>query len=219
MEVQFLDKYKHKSMEIDALVSSRPLIQEANDPGEICELFDIISSGKGASILRMLELYMGPKHFQMGMQEYIKNHTYGHTVTADLWEIMETVPEKKLPIGRIMDSWTKQIGYPVLTVEKVGDDNYRLSQERFLRNPASARKSQETSRWNIPITYTCSNKPKIMMELMDKERFRNILFRNIPSSSSLLHQGNLYTVFSTNLFYCNKNKRYIILHHCQAFVI
>ena len=125
----------------------------------------------------MLERFIGKKHFKTGIQEYIANHTYGHAVTANLWRIMETVPEKKLLIGRIMDTWTRQMGFPVLTVEKVEVDTYKLSQKRFLRNQVKAREHQDTSRWSIPVTWICSSKPRsILTELMDQERFRNILF-------------------------------------------
>lgn len=40
---------------------------------------------------------------------------------------------KNLNIGEIMDTWTRQMGYPVINVRQEGD-YYLLKQERFLIN-------------------------------------------------------------------------------------
>ena len=171
MEVQFLEKYLHKSMEIDALLSSRPLIQEAEDPGEICELFDIISSGKGASIFRMLENTLGLR-FKRGFQKYVKSHMYGGAVTEDLWSAIESFTTEKIPVRDIMDTWTRQMGYPLLTVQQIDNVTYRVTQERFLVDRNNLTAETEGSRWSIPVTWTCSiDKDHKMMEWIYQERF------------------------------------------------
>ena len=38
-------------------------------------------------------------------------------------------------VGLIMDTWTRQMGFPVVTVKHLGGNRYRLKQERFLLNP------------------------------------------------------------------------------------
>ncbi|MCL4333637.1 MAG: M1 family metallopeptidase, partial [Candidatus Thermoplasmatota archaeon] len=47
------------SMRKDGLLSTHPIRVEVRDPEEISEIFDDISYGKGASILRMTEQYIG----------------------------------------------------------------------------------------------------------------------------------------------------------------
>lgn len=39
-----------------------------------------------------------------------------------------------LPVSEVMDTWTKQMGYPVLDLS-VSETNAKLTQERFLLDP------------------------------------------------------------------------------------
>ncbi len=41
---------------------------------------------------------------------------YGNAVTADLWHQLSKVSPEGLNITRIMDTWTRQMGFPYLTV-------------------------------------------------------------------------------------------------------
>ena len=41
---------------------------------------------------------------------------YGNAVTNDLWTALAEVAEGRLDIKAIMDTWTRQMGYPVLQV-------------------------------------------------------------------------------------------------------
>ena len=205
MEVQFLEKYLHKSMEIDALLSSHPLIQRARDPGEICDLFDIISSGKGASILRMLEEALNKRKLRRGIRKYLKKHTKRHVLTADLWKAMElmsyndwSLDRELLPIEEIMETWTRQMGYPVLTVEVVDGGNFRVTQERFLID----RSKGENQKWSIPVSYIFSNDRKKHLEWLYKERF-NQNFRIIAASFMRIICGMISTLTSLTGFQLN----------------
>lgn len=44
-----------------------------------------------------------------------------------------------------MDTWTKQMGFPVVTVEKRSDTSYVLTQKRFFSNPDNAKESYTDS--------------------------------------------------------------------------
>ena len=70
----------------------------------------------GASVLRMLEDFMGPEEFRIGVKRFLEKYKYGNAVTADLWHELTGVSSSELNITRIMDTWTRQMGYPVLTV-------------------------------------------------------------------------------------------------------
>ena len=41
----------------------------------------------------------------------------------------------KYDVGLIMDTWTRQMGFPVVTVKRRSKGVYVLKQERFLLNP------------------------------------------------------------------------------------
>ena len=61
-----------------------------------------------------------------------------------------------------MNTWTRQKGYPFLTLVKSGN-SYTVTQERFLTDPDAYTKPDEPSeynyKWEIPITTISSNDP------------------------------------------------------------
>lgn len=92
------------------------------------QVFDIISYAKGGSVLRMLQGYMGAG-FLKGVHEYLLKFSYKNAVTEDLWESLNAhapkvassgSEQKQLTIGEVMDTWVKQVNYPLLSVQKVG---------------------------------------------------------------------------------------------------
>ena len=159
MEAQFLTSDLHNVMNLDATVNSHPIVQEVSHPNQITELFDRISYAKGASVLRMLENFMGPEEFRMGIHNFLEKFKYKNAVTKDLWESLEGVTSKSLPIGRIMDTWTRQMGYPVINVKKMSDNKYKITQERFLkdRNARDTSVSPYSYKWDVPVTWITSN--------------------------------------------------------------
>ena len=68
---------------------------------------------------------------------------YGNTDTPDLWDVLDLFAEEFIPenlyLDQIMDTWTKQEGYPVVT-----SDGSTISQERFFLNATG--KNFHTSR-------------------------------------------------------------------------
>ena len=58
---------------------------------------------------------MGAEEFRIGIKRFLEKFIYQNAVTSDLWDVLTTV-SKGLNITRIMDTWTRQMGYPVLTV-------------------------------------------------------------------------------------------------------
>ena len=133
MEAQFLIAM-NRVMDFDSTLNSHPIVQEVNTPNEISEIFDDISYSKGASVLRMLEQFLSPEQFQQGVILFLARFKYSNAVTADLWAIMDEVSEDGLDIGGIMDTWTRQMGYPVLQVTRAGNSSYRLEQRRYLKD-------------------------------------------------------------------------------------
>ncbi|XP_072261800.1 glutamyl aminopeptidase [Pyxicephalus adspersus] len=142
-------------MRDDALLSSHPIIVTVSTPAEITSVFDAISYNKGASILRMLEDWITPQHFQLGCQNYLKEYHFKNAKTDDFWKSLAEASGK--PVKEVMDTWTRQMGYPVLTVSS----GNTVTQERFLldhKANASDPPSNFSYRWNIPVTfYSTSN--------------------------------------------------------------
>ena len=155
MWTQFVNMDTNRALSLDGLKNSHPIEQQVKDPAEVSQLFDAISYSKGASIIRMLEQFLGAEAFQMGLQGYISANQYGNARTEDLWSALESASGE--PVTSIMDSWTKQMGYPVLQVETTGPLDRRelvLSQERFVYDRLLEYHGPEPEVWRVPIRVT-----------------------------------------------------------------
>ena len=119
------------ALNLDSLRSSHPVEVRINNADEVNEIFDDISYAKGSCVLRMLSIHIGEDNFLEGISIYLRKHAYGNTNTTDLWDCMSEATGRT--IASIMDTWTKKIGYPVVTVEEKGGD-MTLTQNRFLRS-------------------------------------------------------------------------------------
>ena len=117
---------------LDALRSSHPIEVPVKRADEVNQIFDAISYSKGSCVLRMISKYCGEQDFLEGVRRYIKKHAYGNTKTEDLWAALEEASGK--PVQKVMDIWTKHVGYPVVTVTENKDQkSIHVKQNRFLR--------------------------------------------------------------------------------------
>ncbi len=136
--------FRAQSMDVDGLTSTRPVEFEVDSPAEANEMFDTLTYGKGSSVLRMLEQYLGEETFRRGISRYLKKHAYGNTETDDLWAALEA--ESGEPVGEMMSGWIYQGGYPQLTVTPAeGGFHLEQRQFRFLGGGESD--------WRIPALY------------------------------------------------------------------
>src|SRR5207253_2884053 len=115
MWTQFFGFDTMNGLTLDGLRSSHPIEVTVKDPAEIREIFDEISYSKGASILRMLERFLGEAAFRRGLRAYLREHSYGNARTEDLWRALEAASGK--PVRAVMGTWTKQTGFPLLEVQ------------------------------------------------------------------------------------------------------
>jgi len=163
---QFYDEETLGALALDCLQSTHKIEVEVINPDEISQIFDEISYNKGASVIRMLEEYLGEEVFRKGLQDYMKSFIYSNTTTEDLWNSLEKISKK--PVKNIMDTWTKQPGYPVIIVSQE-NKKLKLKQERFLY----LRDKKFNTKWHIPIAVSQNDKI-IYFEMKDKEFEINI---------------------------------------------
>jgi puromycin-sensitive aminopeptidase len=99
-------------------------------------MFDVLTYQKGASVLRMLEQFLGHDGFRAGIRRYLKAHEHGNAETTDLWDAIEEATSE--PVRRIMDTWIYQGGHPVVSVEVDGSSvTFRQRRFRFLPTTAT----------------------------------------------------------------------------------
>ncbi|XP_019744369.1 glutamyl aminopeptidase [Hippocampus comes] len=189
----------------DALLSSHPIIVNVSSPAEITSVFDAISYSKGASILRMLEDWMGRDKFRAGCQKYLKDYHFKNAKTNNFWASLAEV--SSLPVSEVMDTWTKQMGYPVVDLS-VTEANATLNQTRFLLDP-NADANQPPSplgyKWTIPIKWHSLKSNKNMSVMFNKSSTELVLKNYLPSVDGLLKINNDHIGF------------YRVNHHAQMW--
>ncbi|MCL4133369.1 UNVERIFIED_CONTAM: hypothetical protein GTU68_051110 [Idotea baltica] len=135
---QFLTEALQYVFATDSLESSHPISIEVDNPDEIGEIFDSISYSKGASIIRMMNYYLTEDTFRQGLTNYLNAFSYSSASQDDLWLYLteqahaDGTLDADLTVKDIMDTWTLQMGYPVITVTRNDDGTALVTQERFL---------------------------------------------------------------------------------------
>ncbi len=120
------------ALSLDSLRSSHPIEVPVKRADEINQIFDAISYSKGSCVLRMISRHIGEDTFIEGIRRYLKKHAYGNTQTGDLWAALSDASGED--VEKIMDIWTKNVGYPVVSVTENEDtSSIHVKQNRFLR--------------------------------------------------------------------------------------
>ncbi len=130
----------------DGLQSTRPIEFPVRHPHECEAMFDVLTYEKGASVLRMLEQYLGAEIFAKGISHYLNKHKFANTETSDLWDAIEHV--SKEPVRKLMDSWIFQKGYPMVSAElDASGKKLTLKQQRFFYLAGN----EEKQTFHIPV--------------------------------------------------------------------
>uniref|UniRef100_A0A8C5CLL3 Aminopeptidase n=1 Tax=Gadus morhua TaxID=8049 RepID=A0A8C5CLL3_GADMO len=150
---------RFRALDKDALNSSHAVSARADTPEQVAEMFDSVSYEKGASILLMLNASLSGDLFRKGIVGYLKKFSGSNTVTDDLWNSIADVTQQHPNIPGMMNTWTQQKGFPLVSVSRDGD-LVTLTQEPFLLSTDATESAP--SRWHIPVTYVtagCSLTP------------------------------------------------------------
>ncbi|XP_035235118.1 endoplasmic reticulum aminopeptidase 1b [Anguilla anguilla] len=195
VEDYFLGKC-FEAMEVDALSSSHPVSTPVENPAQIQEMFDDVSYDKGACILNMLRDYLTPEAFKIGIVRYLRRYSYQNTVNTHLWDSLTGIcqsdnldegrlgggfcsqgkshsaaskwyTEDELDVRAMMDTWTLQEGFPLISVEVKGRE-VRLSQERYLKSEDPTQTSGFL--WQVPLTYITSRSSTVHRFLLKTKK-------------------------------------------------
>jgi aminopeptidase N/puromycin-sensitive aminopeptidase len=137
------------ALNLDSLKATHPIHVSVDTPSEIESVFDPISYEKGASVLRMVESYVGEDAFRAGVNAYIEKHAYSNATAEDFFQALTDASGK--PVDRVMGTFVLQAGVPELDVTTAcanGRTSLTLTQRRLSLGSAP---SDERERWQIPV--------------------------------------------------------------------
>lgn len=146
----FVEGETSEALVADTLKTTHPIAVKVSTPNEVEEIFDKISYGKGGSVLRMIDSFIGEENFRKGVSNYLKSFKYGNAEAKDLWNSLSKT--SNYPIKEVLESWINQKGYPLLIANSVKKgEKIALIQKPF---------NQSKGSWLIPcrISNGISNK-------------------------------------------------------------
>ncbi|XP_061495710.1 thyrotropin-releasing hormone-degrading ectoenzyme isoform X2 [Rhineura floridana] len=148
---RFLTDVLHEVMLLDGLASSHPVSQEVQQATDIDKVFDWIAYKK----------------------DYLTIHKYGNAARKDLWNTLSEALKKVgkfVNIQEVMDQWTLQMGYPVITImgNETAENIVGISQEHFIYDLHVKTKDRGLGNnsylWQIPLTIAVGNMSHISSE-------------------------------------------------------
>ncbi|XP_055986764.1 thyrotropin-releasing hormone-degrading ectoenzyme isoform X2 [Sorex fumeus] len=152
MEKQrFLTDVLHEVMLLDGLASSHPVSQEVLRATDIDRVFDWIAYKK----------------------DYLTIHKYGNAARNDLWNTLSEALKrngKYVNIQEVMDQWTLQMGYPVITIlaNTTAENRIIITQQHFIYDISGKTKSltlqNNSYLWQIPLTVVVGNRSHVSSE-------------------------------------------------------
>uniref|UniRef100_A0A3P8PEI5 Aminopeptidase n=1 Tax=Astatotilapia calliptera TaxID=8154 RepID=A0A3P8PEI5_ASTCA len=166
MEKQrFLTDVLHEVMLLDGLSSSHPISQEVEQATDIDRVFDWIAYKKCCFNIALSHCF----------QDYLLSHMYSNAARDDLWRKLSQAMHSEgrdIDIGEMMDRWTLQMGYPVVTISKNQSEQLptyyiTVSQEHFLYGEevsAVTRVSTHENNWQVPLTVAVGNTSAVCSE-------------------------------------------------------
>ena len=137
-----------RAMALDALRTTRPVRTAVETPDEINQVFDAIAYQKTASIIRMVEGYVGAARFRDGINAYVKKFAFGNATGEGLWTTLAAVTGR--PVDRVFATFITQGSMPLVKAEKrcAGGRTEILLSQRPMSDAVPA-----STLWDIPVCY------------------------------------------------------------------
>ena len=188
---------KNNAMVADAFKTIRP-IERKIPVGRMADIaFTPIVYRKAATLVKMLQQYLGPKTFQKGIQHYLRSYQYSNATSHDLWKSLEWASGK--PVGKIAEGWIRQPGFPQVFVKSScskGKEVVTLTESRYSLFPGT--KNYE---WRIPVYLTLDSAHPVTHKfiLWKKEKIK---FAEDTCGIPVVfdHQGYYRIHYDQNLF-------------------
>jgi len=170
-----------QGMRADAKPSTHPIEQPVASAAEAELAFDEITYDKGATVIGMLESYVGADRFRDGVRLYMRKHAFGNTVSNDLWQALQAAAGK--PVEGIAEDFTRRPGLPLVSVElerqEPGSGRAQLSQTRFFEAHRGGGAEPPVTAWRLPLAVRSVGQSAASAVILDTE-LATVSFMSAP---------------------------------------
>ncbi|EDV58060.2 uncharacterized protein Dere_GG24189 [Drosophila erecta] len=145
---RILLRYRESSIMYESQVGGISLVPPSSvaTPNEEKQLYQ-----KATSLIYMLIGFLGNETFYDGLRRHMWQNSFGSSTPELFWRSLQLASEREAALAKnwdvksIMDTWTMQDGYPLVTVIRNGSEVF-LTQRHALNRSSS-------QLWWIPLTY------------------------------------------------------------------
>ncbi|CAK1546283.1 unnamed protein product [Leptosia nina] len=146
----------------DAVLSVNPMTHPVYTPSQIIGTFNAVAYQKSGSVIRMMQHFLTPEVFRRGLVLYLVANSRTAVTPPNLYVSLQQALDESshrlpFPVATIMERWTTQGGFPVLSVERQAAtaQSISIAQRRYLTDPALSSSEQ----WHVPVNWVLSTNP------------------------------------------------------------
>jgi aminopeptidase N len=145
------DRNREVAMRADAQGNSEAIHVHVTDESAASDSYDQnMVGGKGQTVMRMFEAYLGPDKFREGLRAYMKARALSNATGADLWNALGAA-SGRTDVAAVVGAWAEQPGFPLVSVaahcDGAGARTLSLSQHRFLLSS----EDKSALHWSVPL--------------------------------------------------------------------
>ncbi len=113
--LRFFLAHHPRAYSVDRTRGANPIRQDLDNLKNAGTLYGAIIYQKAPIVMKQLELLIGEKPFQLGLQTYLKEFSYGNATWSDLIEILDTKSPEDLESWS--NAWVSEPGRPHIKTE------------------------------------------------------------------------------------------------------
>ncbi|KAJ6633455.1 Aminopeptidase N [Pseudolycoriella hygida] len=163
----FVTDVKQNVFYTDSNEFTNPMTFYVEHPLDIEQQYNSIAYGKAGSVLRMFWFMFGEETFMRGVRSYLQENSYSNTAEDELFEALDNsvrhdsgnIIPPNVDVPSIMQTWTRQAGFPLITVER----NYSNETERVIlrqrRYYTYEPENRANSTWWVPYNIATPRNP------------------------------------------------------------
>ena len=148
----------------DQLVTTHPIEGVVANTNVAHTVFDGITYGKGASVLKQLHYYLGEDEFKDGLNRYFQKYAFRNTQLTDFIKMLSEASGRDL--SKWQQSWLQTSGVNGLRAEWKCDED-KLSEFKLVQTPAEGSNEVRPHRTKIGFFYPSKNGQYVASETIE----------------------------------------------------
>ncbi len=131
--LRFMQRVKPRAYEVDSTPGTTPVFQELKNLADAKSAYGAIVYNKAPAVLRQLSDALGGDVFRKGLEQFLRQHSYGNATWRDLAASLQAASERDL--NRWSERWLMAPSMPRVRLMWQTDENGKVTDARLLQRP------------------------------------------------------------------------------------